>query len=119
MLRLHSHSSRPYPGRPARRRVVFYDSALYGNIQGDRAGVSKSHSRHGKPPLLAVWWVETSPVKPGGLILPKGRTQSVGNSPYVLRNVMNPNGGANIRARHKECYPQVSTCSGRRVFKEL
>jgi hypothetical protein len=37
MLRLHSHSSRSYPGRPVRRGVVFYDSALSGNIQGDRA----------------------------------------------------------------------------------
>jgi hypothetical protein len=46
----------------ASRRIVLYDSARCGNIPGDRAGVSKSHSRHGKPPLLAVWWVETSPV---------------------------------------------------------
>ena len=78
MLRLCSKSSRSYPGRPVRRGVVFYDSALHGNIQGDRTGVSRGHSRHGKPPLLTVWWVETSPVKPGGLILPKGRTQSMG-----------------------------------------
>jgi len=62
MLRLCSHSSRPYPGRPVRRGVIFYDSALCGNTQGDRAGVSKSHIRHEKPLLLAVWWVETSPV---------------------------------------------------------
>ena len=58
-------------------------------------------------------------IKPGGLILPKGRTQSMGNSPYVLRSVMNPNGEENIRARCKVCYPQVSTCSGRHLFKEL
>ena len=32
---------------------------------------------------------------------------------------MNLNGGANIRARRKERDPQVSTCSGRQVFKEL
>ena len=62
MLRLCNHSSRSYPGRPVRRGVVFYDSALCGNTHGDRAGVSKGHSRHGKPPFLAVWWVETSPV---------------------------------------------------------
>ena len=99
MLRLHSHSSRPYPGRPVRRGVVFYDSAQYGNMQGDRPGVNKGHSRQGKPPLLAVWWVETSPVKPGGLILSKGRTQSMGNRPYVLRSAMNPNGGARIYGR--------------------
>ena len=60
MLRLCSDSSRSYPGRPVRHGVVFYDSALCGNTHGDRAGVSKGHSRHGKPPLLAVWWVETS-----------------------------------------------------------
>jgi len=45
MLRLHSDSSRSYPGRPARRGVVLYGSALYGNMQGDRAGVSRGHSR--------------------------------------------------------------------------
>jgi len=81
MLRLCSDSSRSYPGRPVRRGAVFHGSALFGNMQGDRAGVSRSHSRHRKPPLLAVWWVETSPVKRikrGGLILPKGRTQSMG-----------------------------------------
>ena len=43
----------------------------------------------------------------------------MGNSPYVLRIVMNPNGGANIRARRKEHDPQVSICSGRHLFKEL
>ena len=31
----------------------------------------------------------------------------MGKSPYVLRSVMNPNGGANIRARCKVGYPQV------------
>jgi hypothetical protein len=45
MLRLHSHSSRSYPGRPVRRGVVFYDIALYGNMQGERAGVSRGRSR--------------------------------------------------------------------------
>ena len=63
MLRLCSESPRSYPGRPVRRGVVFYGSALHGNMQGDWAGVSRGHSRHRKPPLLAVWWVETSPVK--------------------------------------------------------
>ena len=63
MLRLCSDSSRSYPGRPvrlavSRKRIC----VLYGNMQDDRAGVSRGHSRHGKPPLLAVWWVETSPV---------------------------------------------------------
>jgi len=62
MLRLHSDSSRSYPGRPARRGVVLYGSALCGNIQGDRAGVSRGHSRRRKPPLMVAWWLETSPV---------------------------------------------------------
>jgi hypothetical protein len=53
MLRLHRDSSRSYPGRPARRGVVSYDSALHGNMQGDRAGVSRGHSRR----------EETSPAK--------------------------------------------------------
>ncbi|MBW2595776.1 MAG: hypothetical protein JRC66_07735 [Deltaproteobacteria bacterium] len=30
--------------------------------------------------------------KLGGLIPPKGQTRSMGNSPYVLRNAMNPTG---------------------------
>ena len=63
MPRLCSDSSRFYPGRPVRRGVVFYDSVLHGNMKEDRAGVSRGHSRHRKPSLLAVWWwVETSPV---------------------------------------------------------
>ena len=94
MLRLCSHSSRSYPGRPVRRGVVFYDSALFGNIQGDRAGVSRGHSRHGKLPLLAVWWVETSPVnnKAGRSHPAEGPNSKYGNRPYVLRNAMNPKG---------------------------
>jgi len=45
MLRLCSDSSRSYPGRPARQAVQHtQDSALYGNMQGERAGVSRGHS---------------------------------------------------------------------------
>jgi len=68
MLRLCSDSSRSYPGRPARRGVVLYDSALYGNMQGDRAGVSRGHSR----------CEETSPVKEAtkaGKDLPRRRAE--------------------------------------------
>ena len=45
MPRLLSERSRSYPGRPVRRAVAVFGSALYGNIQGDRAGVSRGHSR--------------------------------------------------------------------------
>jgi len=68
MLRLHSHSSRPYPGRPARLGVGVFGSAMYGNMQGDQAGVSRGHSRR----------EETSPAKRKNrerLTPPKGRTQ--------------------------------------------
>jgi hypothetical protein len=43
----------------------------------------------------------------------------MGNRPYVLRIARNPNGGASLRARCKEHDPQVSTYSGRQLFKEL
>ena len=46
MLRLCSDSSRSYPGRPvrlavSRKRIC----VLHGNMQDDRAGVSRGHSR--------------------------------------------------------------------------
>ena len=31
----------------------------------DGAEVSRSHSRQGRPPLMAMWWLETSPVRTG------------------------------------------------------
>ena len=68
MLRLCSESSRSYPGRPARRGVGVFDSALYGNMQVDRGGVSRGHTRR----------EETSPVKWKSrerLTPPKGQTQ--------------------------------------------
>jgi hypothetical protein len=61
MLRLQSDSSRSYPGRPARRWVVLYGSALCGNIQGDRSEVSRGHSRRRKLPLMVAWLMETIP----------------------------------------------------------
>ncbi len=45
MTRLLSESSRPYPGRSVRLAVASSESALYGNMQGDRAEVSRGHSR--------------------------------------------------------------------------
>ena len=45
MLRLFSESSRSYPGRSVRLAVAPCGSALYGNMQGDRAEVSRGHSR--------------------------------------------------------------------------
>jgi hypothetical protein len=45
MPRLCSESSRPYPGRSVRLAVAPCGSALCGNMQGDRAEVSRGHSR--------------------------------------------------------------------------
>ncbi len=47
MLRLCSESSRSYPGRSVRLAVASCESALHGNMQGDRAEVSRGHSRCG------------------------------------------------------------------------
>ena len=45
MPRLCSERSRSYPGRPARQAVqLTLDSVLRGNMQDDRAGVSRGHS---------------------------------------------------------------------------
>ena len=60
MLRLHRDSSRSYPGRPARLGVVSYDSALHGNMQGDRARSQQRPYQAWKLPFLTVWWLETS-----------------------------------------------------------
>ena len=45
MLRLCSDSSRSYPGRSVRLAIERIDSVLYGNMRGDRAEVSRGHSR--------------------------------------------------------------------------
>jgi len=68
MLRLRGESSRSYPGRPVRLGVGVFDSALYGDIQGDRTGVSRGHSRR----------EETSPAKwknKAGKDLPRRRAE--------------------------------------------
>ena len=53
MLRLHSDSSRSYPGRPVRFATPKWSGARHGNMTRDRAGVSRGHNR----------CEETSPVK--------------------------------------------------------
>ena len=51
MLRLCSESSRPYPGRSVRQAFALCESALCGNMQGDRTeaivGVGSRHWRNG------------------------------------------------------------------------
>ena len=79
MPRLCSESSRSYPGRSVRHAVAPCGSALYGNMQGDRAEVSSGHSRCRKSPL-SVWRLETSRDPQcggyhGGLIPLKGQTR--------------------------------------------
>jgi len=43
MLRLCSDSSRSYPGRSVRHAFAICESALYGNMQGDRTEVSPAY----------------------------------------------------------------------------
>jgi len=88
MLRLCSESSRSYtpqggteksPGRSVRHAFALCESALCGNMQGDRAEVSRGHSRCWKSPL-AEWRLETSRDPQcggyhGGLIPLKGQTR--------------------------------------------
>jgi hypothetical protein len=56
MLRLCSESSRFYPGRSVRHAFALCESALCGNMQGDRAEVSRGHSRCWKSPLADGDW---------------------------------------------------------------
>ena len=52
MLRLCSHSSRSYPGRSVRLAVSRKRCCvLYGNMQDDRAGVSRGHNRRDAIPV--------------------------------------------------------------------
>ena len=77
MLRLCSHSSRSYPGRPVRLAASRKRSCVqHGNMQGDRAGVSRGHSRQRTPPLMAVLVAGNEPgiESRDGLTLSKGRT---------------------------------------------
>jgi len=94
MLRLCSKSSRSYPVRPVRHAVKILtapDTATYRVIRQESAEAIVGEGNHHS------WWrggwkrarrIE----KMGGLIPPKGQTRSMGNSPYVLRNAMNPTG---------------------------
>ena len=89
------HSS--YPGRSVRQAFTSSGSVLFGNIQGDRAEVSRSHSRR---------W-ETSPFQ-GGLTPPKGRTQNREGAPMSSYNAMNPNGEAHMRRVTEQPDPDVN-----------
>jgi hypothetical protein len=64
MLRLCSDSSRPYPGRSVRLAVAPCGSAFHGNMQGDRAEVSRGHSRC-RTPVQVAHRLETSPAEQG------------------------------------------------------
>jgi RNA-directed DNA polymerase len=78
MPRLCSKRSRPYPGRPARRAVqLTLESVLHGNVQDDRAGVSRGHS--------------SSSTRNEG---PNPEKEEGPASPVAA---LNPNGGASVR----------------------
>jgi hypothetical protein len=55
MLRLCSESSRPYPGRSVWHAFAFCESALCGNMQGDRAEVSSGHSSPTPGVMPGTW----------------------------------------------------------------
>ena len=75
MLRLHSHSSRPYPGRPVRPAVQLpLESLLHGNMSENRAGVSRGHSS--SPPVN------------------EGPNPEQGKGPASSTIATNPSGGA-------------------------
>jgi hypothetical protein len=85
MLRLCTESSRSYtpqggtelsPGRPVRLAVFRKRSCVqHGNMQDDRAGVSRGHSRQRTPPLMTVWWLGTSPAQGAGMDSPCRRAE--------------------------------------------
>lgn len=78
MSRSYNERSRPYPGRPARPAVQLpLESALHGNMPGDRAGVSRGHS--------------SSPPKN------EGPNPENGKGPSCSTSAMNPTGGASER----------------------
>lgn len=75
MPRLCSKRSRPYPGRPARQAVqLTLDSVLHGNMQDDRAGVSRGHS--------------------SSSMRNEGPNSENGNGPISSITATNPTGGA-------------------------
>lgn len=58
--------------------------ALHGNMQGDRAGVSRSHSRRRTLPP-AIWQLDTSPEWASGTTYPaEGPNEEEGRSPNEL-----------------------------------
>ena len=82
MPRLCSDSSRSYPGRSV-RHAVRKDSVPSGNARGDRAEVSRGHSRC-RTPVNVAHRLEMSCETPrgnrGGLTPPKDRTFEQGRS---------------------------------------
>jgi len=82
MLQLCCKSSRSYQGRPVRHAVRILtapDAATYRVIGQESA-------------VIILGTGETSRTIVQGLTPPKGHARSMGNSPYVLRNAMNPTG---------------------------
>jgi len=78
MPRLCSERSRSYPGRPARQAVqLTLDSVLHGNMQDDRAGVSRGHS--------------------SSSMRNEGPNSEQGKGPVSSTAVKNPTGGADDR----------------------
>jgi hypothetical protein len=73
MPRLCSESSRSYPGRSVRLAVAQCGSALCGNMQGDRAEVSRGHSRRRMSPYGGYGDRKRAP-KRGGLTPLKDQT---------------------------------------------
>ena len=87
MLRLHRDSSRSYPGRPARRGVVGYDTVFMATCRVI-GRVSEGHSRRGSKPGRNG--------KPGKDLPEGGRTQR-GRTSMSSYNMMNPHGGVPVR----------------------
>lgn len=78
MPRQCSERSRSYPGRPARQAVqLTLDSVLHGNMEDDRAGVSRGHS--------------------SSISRDEGPNSEKGKGPVSSATVMNPTGGADDR----------------------
>jgi len=76
MARSLSGSSRSYPGRPERQAVqLTLDSVLHGNMEDDRSGVSRGHSRCRTSPKVDRRLETSSVNRKAGRFTPlKGRT---------------------------------------------
>ena len=76
MPRLHSDSSRPYPGRPVRHAVAVLAAPRMATCRVDRAGVSRSHSRRRTLPKGGMVTENELSKSERGLTPLKGQTQS-------------------------------------------